>query len=97
MASLSLSDYAVEPNDAMREEGMKIFNWEKSFSWFKGTVEVTELPDNCVNLVLMGSFFIGRTRSRLPKNLKQDKNIIKDVNEIKDPYRSHAWTVKSRK
>lgn len=57
LASLGLSGYAVEPNDAMREEGMKIFNSEKSFSWFRGTAEVTELPDNCVNWVLMGSSF----------------------------------------
>ena len=31
--------YAVEPNDAMRQEGEKLFQERKSFSWLKGTLE----------------------------------------------------------
>ena len=49
--------YAVEPNDAMRQEGEKLFQERKSFSWLKGTAEETGLPDNSVDWVLMGSSF----------------------------------------
>lgn len=49
--------YAVEPNDAMRQEGEKLFQERKSFAWLKGTAEETGLPDNSVDWVLMGSSF----------------------------------------
>lgn len=52
-----LSGYAVEPNDAMRQEGIKLFSGRKTFEWSAGSAETTGLPDNCVDWVLMGSSF----------------------------------------
>ena len=49
--------YAVEPNDAMRTEGMKFVSDGEAFTWYKGNAEKTGLPDNCVDWVLMGSSF----------------------------------------
>lgn len=49
--------YAVEPNDAMRQEGEKLFAGRKSFVWKKGTAEETGLSDSSVDWVLMGSSF----------------------------------------
>ncbi len=57
LAALGLDGYAVEPNDAMRAEGQKVFAKERSFVWSKGTAEVTNLEDNCVQWALMGSSF----------------------------------------
>ena len=41
LSKLGLRGCAVEPNDAMREEGMKAFSNDKSFIWSKGTAEHT--------------------------------------------------------
>ena len=57
LAQLGLRGFAVEPNDAMREEGMRLFAGQTSFTWSKGLAEVTGLPDSCVDWVLMGSSF----------------------------------------
>lgn len=57
LSALGITGYAVEPNDAMREEGMKIFQPIQGFEWRKGSAEITNLPDNCVDWVLMGSSF----------------------------------------
>lgn len=57
LANLGLRGFAVEPNDAMRAEGIKLFDGRDSFVWSKGTAEVTGLADNCVDWVLMGSSF----------------------------------------
>lgn len=57
LEELGLSGYAVEPNDAMREEGIRQFSDRKQFEWLKGAAEVTNLPDNSVDWVLMGSSF----------------------------------------
>lgn len=57
LASLGLRGFAVEPNDAMREEGINAFKGNSSFVWSKGVAEVTGLPDHCVDWVLMGSSF----------------------------------------
>lgn len=54
---IGLCGFAVEPNDAMRAEGIALFNGRASFAWSQGTAEVTNLPDNCVDWVLMGSSF----------------------------------------
>jgi len=48
---------AVEPNDAMRQEGIKLFSEKNTFIWTKGTAEETGLPDNSVDWILMGSSF----------------------------------------
>lgn len=57
LVQMGLSGFAVEPNDAMREEGMLALANEKNFVWSTGTAEITGLPDNCVDWVLMGSSF----------------------------------------
>ncbi len=54
---LGLNGYAVEPNDAMRMEGIRLSVDCESFKWLKGTAEMTGLPDQCVEWVLMGSSF----------------------------------------
>ncbi len=57
LTQIGLTGYAVEPNDAMREEGIKHFQDKDAFVWYKGAAEATNLPDNCVDWVLMGSSF----------------------------------------
>lgn len=57
LENLGLRGFAVEPNDAMRAEGVKLFNGRDTFRWSKGTAEVTALEDNSVDWVLMGSSF----------------------------------------
>lgn len=57
LENLGLRGYAVEPNDAMRAEGIKLFEGRDTFIWLTGTAEVTGLPDNSVDWVLMGSSF----------------------------------------
>lgn len=52
-----LSGFAVEPNDAMRAEGQKLFEGREAFVWQPGTAEETGLPDNSADWVLMGSSF----------------------------------------
>lgn len=57
LEQLGLKGYAVEPNDAMRREGMRLFAGRDTFTWRKGSAEETGLPDNSVDWVLMGSSF----------------------------------------
>ena len=57
LVQIGLSGYAVEPNDAMREEGIKAFHDKSSFRWLAGSAEETGLKDNSVDWVLMGSSF----------------------------------------
>lgn len=57
LEELGLRGYAVEPNDAMRAEGVKLFEGKDTFTWSAGFAETTGLPDNCVDWVLMGSSF----------------------------------------
>ena len=57
LAEIGLSGYAVEPNDAMRQEGIKLFADQDCFEWKSGFAEETNLPDACVDWVLMGSSF----------------------------------------
>lgn len=54
---IGMHGYAVEPNDAMRAEGIKLFEGRTTFVWSKGLAEVTNLPDQCVDWLLMGSSF----------------------------------------
>ena len=54
---IGLQGYAVEPNDAMRAEGIRLFEGRNSFIWSKGLAEATNLPDQCADWVLMGSAF----------------------------------------
>jgi ubiquinone/menaquinone biosynthesis C-methylase UbiE len=57
LIELGLEGYVVEPNDAMREEGIKQLGHISQFQWFSGTAEETGLPDSSVDWVLMGSSF----------------------------------------
>lgn len=57
LEQIGLTGYAVEPNDAMREEGMRLFCKKNTFIWKAGSAEETGLPDHCVDWVLMGSSF----------------------------------------
>lgn len=54
---IGMRGYAVEPNDAMRAEGIKLFEGKTTFVWSKGLAEMTGLPDQCVDWLLMGSSF----------------------------------------
>lgn len=57
LLSIGLNGYAIEPNDEMRNEGIKAFENINEFIWKKGSAEETGLDDNSVNWVLMGSSF----------------------------------------
>ena len=57
LAGLGMTGCAVEPNDAMRDEGIKTFEGRHCFTWSKGTAEHTGLGDNQFDWVLMGSSF----------------------------------------
>ena len=63
LSNLGLSGCAVEPNDAMREEGINAVAPQahqaqtNRFIWSKGTAEHTGLPDHSFDWVLMGSSF----------------------------------------
>lgn len=57
LIKIGVSGYAVEPNDAMRQEGMKAFEKQDAFIWSKGCAEKTNLPDHSVDWVLMGDSF----------------------------------------
>lgn len=57
LEQIGLAGYAVEPNDAMRQEGMNLFAGKNTFEWRSGSAESTGLPDECVDWVLMGSSF----------------------------------------
>lgn len=57
LEQIGMHGYAVEPNDAMRNEGIKLFKDRNTFAWTKGTAEETGLDDGSVDWVLMGSSF----------------------------------------
>ncbi len=57
LSEIGLRGCAVEPNDAMREEGVKAFEGNDSFQWSKGFAEHTGLKDSSFDWVLMGSSF----------------------------------------
>ncbi len=57
LEEIGLTGFAVEPNDAMRAEGQKLFAERETFVWRAGAAEETGLPDNSVDWVLMGSSF----------------------------------------
>lgn len=56
LSQLGFSGLAVEPNDAMREEGKKNELCQR-FTFEKGTAEETGLQDNFAQWALMGSSF----------------------------------------
>lgn len=56
LIELGFKGFAIEPNDAMRREGVRHCK-NSPFVWSKGSGEKTGLPDGCVDWVLMGSSF----------------------------------------
>lgn len=56
LAQIGLSGFAVEPNEAMRNEAGK-HSWGEKFIWSEGYAETTGLGDNSVHWALMGSSF----------------------------------------
>lgn len=56
LIEIGLSGYAIEPNAAMREEGVHLVN-NTSFKWINGSAESTSLPDSSVDWIVMGSSF----------------------------------------
>jgi ubiquinone/menaquinone biosynthesis C-methylase UbiE len=64
LITLGLSGHAVEPNDAMREEGQRLCGPERPFRWSRGSGEATGLRDASVDWVLMGSSFHWTDASR---------------------------------
>lgn len=74
LAELGLSGCAVEPNDAMRAEGVKLFANNGQFAWSAGAAENTGLPDNSFDWVLMGSSFHW---TDYPRALKEFHRILK--------------------
>ncbi len=57
LEQIGVTGFAVEPNDAMRAEGEKLFSGRNTFTWKKGAAEETSLSSDSVNWVLMGSSF----------------------------------------
>lgn len=57
LAKLGMRGIAVEPNDAMREEGIRLDTCNKQFAWQKGFAEETGLANDSVNWVFMASSF----------------------------------------
>lgn len=74
LSEIGLKGYAVEPNDAMRAEGCKLFADKGTFTWSKGTAEETGLEDNSVDWVLMGSSFHWTNKE---KAIKEFARILK--------------------
>lgn len=56
LIQLGFKGFSVEPNDAMREEGIRLIG-NGPFQWSKGWAESTALPGNSIDWVLMGSSF----------------------------------------
>ena len=56
LEEIGLQGFAVEPNEAMRNEAAKNPSGG-GFSWSAGSAEETQLSDNCVSWALMGSSF----------------------------------------
>lgn len=74
LAQLGLKGYAVEPNEAMRREGMKLFQDNHDFRWVEGSAEITNLPDHCVDWILMGSSFHW---ADAPRAMKEFHRVLK--------------------
>lgn len=66
--------FAIEPNDAMRLEGIKLFEDKKEFKWLKGSAEETGLEKESIKWVLMGSSFHWTDTD---KALKEFQRILK--------------------
>lgn len=75
LAEAGLNVYAVEPNDAMRENGIKRTECYSNVQWFEGVGEHTGMDGNKFDLVTFGSSF--NVCDRL-EALKETKRILKE-------------------
>lgn len=57
LVELGFRGYAVEPNDAMREEAIHIGTTLNNFQWIKGAAEDTGIKDKSIDWVFMASSF----------------------------------------
>lgn len=58
LLDIGLKGICVEPNDAMREEGIKeLIDYGSSIMWMNGSAENTNLEDSSVDWVFMASSF----------------------------------------
>ncbi|NOH70735.1 class I SAM-dependent methyltransferase [Vibrio pectenicida] len=57
LLEMNLKVIAVEPNDAMRDEGMKYTSEFKDVMWLKGSGELTNVESNIADWVIMASSF----------------------------------------
>ena len=71
LEQIGLTGFAVEPNNAMRAEGQKLFEGRDTFVWSAGTAEETNLPENSVDWVLMGSSFHWADAPRAVKEFRR--------------------------
>ncbi|MEZ0373060.1 MAG: class I SAM-dependent methyltransferase [Candidatus Sericytochromatia bacterium] len=74
LLELGLEVTAVEPNQAMREEGFAQLGHQPRLCWREGSGEATGLPDNSVDWVLMGSSFHWTDQ---PKALAEFQRILR--------------------
>lgn len=74
LAQKGYTVYAIEPNDAMRNNGIKRTEEFSSVFWYAGTGEETLQPENYFDLVTFGSSFNVTDR---PKALKESYRILK--------------------
>lgn len=75
LAEAGLVVYAVEPNNAMRENGIKRTMHYDKVRWFEGVGEYTGMEDSKFDLVTFGSSF--NVCDRL-EALKESKRILKE-------------------
>jgi len=66
--------HAVEPNDSMRSEGIRLLGSQSAFQWRAGAAEATTLPSESVDWVLMASAFHWTDQ---PKALAEFHRILK--------------------
>lgn len=74
LAAYGLEVYAVEPNDAMRENGIRRTAQYANVKWFEGIGEHTGMKDHEFDIVTFGSSFNVCDRQEA---LKESKRILK--------------------
>lgn len=75
LAEFGLNVYAVEPNDAMRANGIKRTSMYKNVHWSEGVGENTGMDENRFHMVTFGSSFNVCNRQEA---LTESKRILKD-------------------
>ena len=77
LAEYGLDVCAVEPNDAMRANGIKRTNQYGNVSWFEGVGEHTGMESNKFDLVTFGSSFNVCNRQEALEEVKEIEDILK--------------------